>query len=304
MRWLACLSLLILAANLGAAQQEKTSDFPKLSGPYLGQKPPGLKPELFAPGIVSTGLHEFSCCFTPDGKEFYFTRRDSSTNMSFIMETRVAKGRWTEPEVVPFVENSMSFEPRVTPDGKRMYFMFAKGGQARARMPINVWYVDRQKGGWGAAQDAGAPFNPGAAMCISATRKGTLYTTNISGGSGSECVAIARLVYGKYHELERVGPPISIGARDMYPYVAPDESYLLFDSQRIADQSRSNLFMSFRKKDGTWGDPLAVDEFCAVGERSQFGAGRSAQRVLQEDDGGSVVFRNLAELGGDLEGCQ
>jgi hypothetical protein len=28
-------------------------DFHKLIGPYLGQKPPGLTPEIFAPGMVS-----------------------------------------------------------------------------------------------------------------------------------------------------------------------------------------------------------------------------------------------------------
>ena len=32
------------------AQQD---DFPVLKGPYLGQKPPGLTPQLFAPGIIS-----------------------------------------------------------------------------------------------------------------------------------------------------------------------------------------------------------------------------------------------------------
>jgi len=32
--------------------------FPVLKGPYLGQKPPGFKPELFAPGIITTDASE------------------------------------------------------------------------------------------------------------------------------------------------------------------------------------------------------------------------------------------------------
>lgn len=37
---------------------------------------PGGTPELFAPGIVSTDEYfEISCTTTPDGNEFYFTRR-------------------------------------------------------------------------------------------------------------------------------------------------------------------------------------------------------------------------------------
>jgi hypothetical protein len=50
-------------------------DFLVLKGPYLGQKPPGMMPELFAPGFVSTESHrEYSCTFIPDGKEFHFGR--------------------------------------------------------------------------------------------------------------------------------------------------------------------------------------------------------------------------------------
>ena len=51
------------------------SEFPVLKGPYLGQKQPGMTPEIFAPGIVSTEkFREFSGTFTPDGKEYYFFR--------------------------------------------------------------------------------------------------------------------------------------------------------------------------------------------------------------------------------------
>ena len=34
--------------------KEKTNDWPVLKGPYIGQKPPGMTPEIFAPGIIST----------------------------------------------------------------------------------------------------------------------------------------------------------------------------------------------------------------------------------------------------------
>ena len=38
-------------------------ELPILQGPYLGQKPPGLTPEVFAPGIVSTEHHEWGAIF-------------------------------------------------------------------------------------------------------------------------------------------------------------------------------------------------------------------------------------------------
>lgn len=55
------------------AQQD---DFPVLRGPYLGQKPPGLIPEIFAEGVMTTEFHEHSSpAFSPDGKEVYRGKR-------------------------------------------------------------------------------------------------------------------------------------------------------------------------------------------------------------------------------------
>ena len=43
---------------------------------YFNQTPPGLEPQVFAPGVVSVeGAVEFAASFSPDGSELYFTRR-------------------------------------------------------------------------------------------------------------------------------------------------------------------------------------------------------------------------------------
>ena len=66
--------LLSLLFFKGYPQQ---GDFPTLKGPYLGQKPPGMTPEIFAPGVISTGYHEVGGpAFTPDLSEIYFHRSE------------------------------------------------------------------------------------------------------------------------------------------------------------------------------------------------------------------------------------
>ena len=40
------------------------NDFPPLKGPYLGQKPPGMIPKVFATGIVSTDKVELNAVFS------------------------------------------------------------------------------------------------------------------------------------------------------------------------------------------------------------------------------------------------
>jgi len=231
----------------------------KLSGPYLGQTPPGSTPQLFAPGIISTPAHEFSCSFTPDGKEFYFTRMDPKRRQNLIYVIKSIDGTWTEPEVVPFIQNRMSFEPRVTPDGSRLYFTWDQPVPGQEGFGMNVWYVERTGKGWSDPINPGQFLNPNKAMCISVTLDGTIYTSDISGGPGTEAIASARLVNGEYQKLERLPAPINVGAQDMYPYVAPDESYLIFASRRQSPPSSSGLFVSFKNPDRTWGEPRAID---------------------------------------------
>ena len=58
--------LLVAAISINVQETE----FYKLTGPYLGQTPPGVTPEIFAPGIVSTenGVYA-NVTFNPDLKE-------------------------------------------------------------------------------------------------------------------------------------------------------------------------------------------------------------------------------------------
>jgi hypothetical protein len=239
--------------------QTSDSGFPLLEGPYLGQERPGETPEVFAPGVVSTPAHEFSCSLTADGKEFYFARRHPELDKTVVMVTKLRDGRWTEPAVAPFVENQFSFEPMVTPDSKRLYFMSGRPIPGQAGPPMNIFYVEREGDGWGVAKNAGPPFNPARAMFVSMAANGTIYTTDISEGPGTESIAVSRQVDGKYRKLVEIGPPVNAGAQNMYPFIAPDESYLVYAARRPSERIKSVLLVSFRKPDGGWGEPRVID---------------------------------------------
>ena len=116
------LSLVMLAVDpvfAAPADREDAGAFSRLTGPYLGQKPPGAKPELFAPGLVCTGMSERDVAITPDGREIYFGVM--SEQVVTIMMTRLENGHWTEPVVAPFASDSryFHFEPALSADGKR-----------------------------------------------------------------------------------------------------------------------------------------------------------------------------------------
>jgi len=63
------MTLLILAFLTAYTQQGEQidNDFTTLKGPYLGQRPPGMTPEIFAPGIISTAQkYELNSVFSPE----------------------------------------------------------------------------------------------------------------------------------------------------------------------------------------------------------------------------------------------
>jgi hypothetical protein len=103
------------------------NNFPKLMGPYLGQKMPGIEPEIFAPGIISTNdFIEGECTWSPDLNELYFSRSDTmesewSANFS-IWYTKELNGIWTEPMVAPFSGVYRDFGPFMSRDGRYIIF--------------------------------------------------------------------------------------------------------------------------------------------------------------------------------------
>jgi hypothetical protein len=211
------------------------------------------------------------------------------------MVSRCVEGVWTKPEAAPFNDksgarpDSISFEPMVTADGRRLYFSSDRplAGQSGPSGPpmLNVWYVEREGDRWGVPKYPGPPFNPMKTMFISMANTGTIYTTDIADGMNSERIAMARRVDGAYQRLERLGTPVNIGTGNMYPYIAPDESYLIFSRRSTAQARASGLFISFRNSDGTWQEPRAID----------LGPLSAGQGVISPD--GKYLFFTAGERG-------
>ena len=122
--------LFILLNSYSFAQNDK---WPVLKGPYLGQKPPGMTPEVFAPGIVSQKGHQAKLFFTADGLEAVYDNRDPANKNHFIW-MRSNRKVWSEPVIISFSTEYINNEPFMSPDGKRMFFVSNRpdnpGGEA------------------------------------------------------------------------------------------------------------------------------------------------------------------------------
>ena len=229
-----------------------------LKGHYLGQKLPGLKKEIFAPGIVSTkGGHEFSCTFSADGKEFYFNRGMT------IMVCRWEKEGWAAPEPASFNGDHRNHEPHITADNKMLYFGSGRPNPERPEMenPYGIWKVERTENGWG------KPSYVGYGMYVTTAKDGTIYITDTDyEDSKKHGIARTKLINGRFGPFEKQkGSVLSPAPGRMpgrHPCIAPDESFLIFDSDTIGPPGNRNvqLFICFRKSDGSWGKAINLSK--------------------------------------------
>jgi hypothetical protein len=202
-------------------------------------------PHLFAEHVVSTEDDEGGGTFSPDGTEFYFVKFSQYTTFprfGAICVSRLRGGRWTQPEVVSFSGGSLDFPPKISPDGKTMYFSSFRPLPGKTGGQLRIWSVERSAGGWGTPQPLPAPVNaPESAWnwAPSVTRDGTLYFASTRDGNGH--IYRSRRVDGAYAEPEKLGPEINSEFNESDPYISPDEKILLFASSgvELGDRDRS-----------------------------------------------------------------
>lgn len=225
---------LLLVSGKGFSQEQ----LPILKGPYLGQKAPGLKPKVFAPGIISTKGWEYGVVFAPSLNEMYFVREvDVETKPKQEMVVFENKNnQWHQRVVGP-----RTGTPTLSPDGQFMYF-----GRS---------YKELTKTGWSEPKRLGADFEDIRIMRVTASSKGTYV---IDEAQENSVLRISRIVDGVRQTPKPLPKQINTGKFNAHPFIAQDESYIIWDGQRNRSERNADLFISFRKKDGAWGEAIKL----------------------------------------------
>jgi len=229
----------------GHAQDE----LPVLEGPYLGQKPPGITAEPFAPGIVNTEEWGDAIGFSLDMNEFYVSR---------WRHTRDAK----EPENVTFKKVGDGWQKVAVPKGTRKPFHSPDG----KTLHYGKQYKERTADGWSEMKSLGSAFEKIRIMGLTASCKGTLVFDEIgtiipgSGAKGDGIIRYSRLIDGKREDPKPFGKEINTGTFNAHPFIAPDESYIMWDGERDSGYGDNDLYISFRQQDGSWSEALNMGD--------------------------------------------
>ncbi len=231
---------------------------------YLGQLPPGREPQIFAPGQASfPDVHEFGSVFSADGLALYYgvQLRDRAEIRGIFFEN----GQWQPP--VPVVSDPQfgANDPFLSPNEDRLYFIsnrpLADGGPAK---DIDIWYLERQAGGWSPPINAGPAINSERdEYYISFTDDGALYfASNVAAGaerSHDFDLYVAQPTPGGFAAPERLAGEINTPGYEADAFVAPDGRYIIFSSSRKDGFGRGDLYVSVRRDDGTWSEGRHLD---------------------------------------------
>jgi len=239
--------------------------FPILRGEYLGQKKPGLIPELFAPGIISTIYYEHtSVAFSPDGKEVFWSPERWHPLRGRILFMELQDNQWTAPQYAMFGDSSVyESNPIFSPNGKRLYFSSNRQVESSGKKAVSgIWFVERTNGGWSEPKSFDTLVRPDQSDSgASSSRNGSLYFASrrrIRREEGD--IYGSRFLDGQYGEPETLGDAINSEFYDAWPYIAPDEQYVLFESSRPGGYGGTDIYVSFRKRDGSWINAVNLGE--------------------------------------------
>ena len=125
--------------------------------------------------------------------------------------------------------------------------------------------MERQGDDWINAKPIGAAVNTmDLHWQFSVTSDGTIYFASSEGtGLGMNDIYRSRFVKEKYQEPQNLGDAINTEFADFAPYIAPDESFLIFTSMNRPEGS--GLYISFKKNDGLWTKAKLMSEETGTG---------------------------------------
>ena len=233
----------------------------------LSNQVPTDIPLVFAPDTISIDNHgSASITFSPNMTELFFNRRKPGESHN-LYTMKLTDGKWSKPEPASFSTNKayLDFHPRYNPKGNRLYFGSTRptgdtATTSNTRRRLHQWYVEKDESGdWSEPMLMGKPFADIYIMGAVPSENDNLYFTSGKGaGAEDEGIYYAINQNGQYASIERMGDAINTNGKWIaHPYIAPDESYLIYDSEKATEPDNGDLFISFNHN-GAWSEPYSL----------------------------------------------
>jgi len=219
-------------------------------------------PQVFQPGVISKGDYESHATFSPTGDTVYFIKCSYDLKVSAICVSYKRNGKWTDPEVASFSGHYMDADPFVARDGKILYFMSnrpLKEGDP-VKDDTDIWKTTLTVAGWSTPVRMDAPVNSELDEYYpTIADNGNIYFGSTrKGGLGGSDIWRCKYENGKYLPAENLGEAINTPGNDYEAFIAPDESFLIYNSTSNG-LARLDFYISYNKN-GAWTKAVKLPE--------------------------------------------
>jgi len=192
--------------------------------------------------------------FLPDQQNIWFTRRSSSG--------------WSQPRVLPLTKDGSASSPALSTSGSTFYYknLDPQADPKERPKPRILYGATKRNGEWSSPfviEDILPKKKGMASTSFCFADNGNLYFDQ---GGPDETGAWRWNLYvsesrnGIYDEPRLLPNGINDSEVDWCPWVAPDESYLIWSSHREGEAGSGDLYVSFHQDDGSWGIPINLGE--------------------------------------------
>lgn len=224
---------------------------------YLGQKIPGLTPEVFAPASVSSASRsEFGSVFSKDGKTMYFGV--DVGDRSEIRYITFEHGAWTSPQILLSHPIYGFNDPFLSPDQQSLYFISNRPIDGSGdKKDIDIWFIKKELNGWSEPVNAGPKINSSRQeYYISFTADGAIYfSSNVNATSDNRNdfdIYVSEYANNQFQKATELDRTVNTSEYEADVFVAPDGSYLIFCGIRDSGMGQGDLYISFKDETGAW----------------------------------------------------
>ncbi|WP_207513541.1 TolB family protein [Longitalea luteola] len=218
------------------------------------QPTPDSAAKVFLPGIVSKDTLDFNATFTADGKTFLFAR---SQNRKYMIFQSVYSNKQWQPETIsPLFDTLYSnVDPFVAADSAIYFISNRPKDNSDTTKDYDIYRMAKLADGYAAPEYLAAVNSDSTEYYVSVSRSGAIFFSSYRDGNLD--LYVSKKGVNGYERPVTLGNSVNTQSDEHDPLIAPDESYIVFASDRPGGLGQADLYISYNLN-GQWQTPTAL----------------------------------------------
>ena len=199
---------------------------------------------------------------TTDSSVLYFTRRVNNMDEDIYIAHSDSCGEWLRPDNMGTPPNTVSHEEGefISADGHYLFFSRSDNrtdnGWAAGGFDLFMAYRIALDSEWTVPQTFGGTINSPAyegMPCVSPDNRTLFFVSDRPGGYGGLDIWMSKFENSRWQLPVNAGPAVNTAGDETAPFIALDSKTLLFTSNGHPGMGGTDIFISKKIDDTTWG---------------------------------------------------